>query len=44
MIQLKNIIKTYENKGQSIEALKELSFDFKKGEITGIIGYSGMEL
>ncbi|MEG0301430.1 methionine ABC transporter ATP-binding protein [Cetobacterium sp.] len=41
MIQLRNIIKTYENKGQSIEALKELSFDFKKGEITGIIGYSG---
>ncbi|WP_418963790.1 methionine ABC transporter ATP-binding protein [Cetobacterium sp.] len=41
MIQLKNIIKTYENKGQNIEALKELSFDFKKGEITGIIGYSG---
>ncbi|MEG0069134.1 MAG: ATP-binding cassette domain-containing protein [Cetobacterium sp.] len=41
MIQLRNIIKTYENKGQSIEALKELSFDFKKREITGIIGYSG---
>lgn len=41
MIQLKNIIKTYQNKGENIEALKELSFDFKKGEITGIIGYSG---
>ncbi|MGL5544339.1 MAG: methionine ABC transporter ATP-binding protein [Cetobacterium sp.] len=41
MIQLRNIIKTYESKGQSVEALKELSFDFKKGEITGIIGYSG---
>ena len=41
MKQLRNIIKTYESKGQSVEALKELSFDFKKGEITGIIGYSG---
>lgn len=41
MIQLKNISKTYENKGEKIEALKELSLNFKKGEITGIIGYSG---
>ncbi|MGL5001200.1 MAG: methionine ABC transporter ATP-binding protein [Cetobacterium sp.] len=41
MIELRNIIKTYEAKGQRVEALKELSFNFKKGEITGIIGYSG---
>ena len=41
MIELKNIGKTYENKGQNIEALKEMSFKFKKGEITGIIGHSG---
>ena len=30
MIQLKNISKTYENKGEKIEALKELSLNFKK--------------
>ncbi|MGL5988156.1 methionine ABC transporter ATP-binding protein [Cetobacterium sp.] len=41
MIELRNIIKTYETKGQKVEALKEFSFNFKKGEITGIIGYSG---
>ncbi|MGL5053761.1 MAG: methionine ABC transporter ATP-binding protein, partial [Cetobacterium sp.] len=41
MIELRNIIKTYEVKGQKVEALKEFSFTFKKGEITGIIGYSG---
>lgn len=41
MIQLKNIMKTYESKGKSVKALKEMSFNFKKGEITGIIGYSG---
>ena len=41
MIQLKNVVKTYETGGKRVEALKEFSLHLKKGEITGIIGYSG---
>ncbi|MGL4568918.1 MAG: methionine ABC transporter ATP-binding protein [Fusobacteriaceae bacterium] len=41
MIQLKNVVKTYEAGGKRVEALKEFSLHLKKGEITGIIGYSG---
>ncbi|MGL6114317.1 methionine ABC transporter ATP-binding protein [Cetobacterium sp. SF1] len=42
MIRLENVKKIYKTvKGEEIEALKELSYEFNRGEITGIIGYSG---
>ncbi len=41
MIQCRHLKKTYHLKNQDVEALKDVSFDIKKGEIYGVIGYSG---
>jgi D-methionine transport system ATP-binding protein len=40
-IELKNIYKTFERKGQKIEALRDISLQVEKGDIYGVIGYSG---
>lgn len=41
MIQLKNLQKTYNVKNMSVHAVKDVNLHIKKGEIVGIIGYSG---
>lgn len=41
MIELREIYKTFERKGQSIEALRGVSLHVEKGDIYGVIGYSG---
>ncbi|ASA19588.1 methionine ABC transporter ATP-binding protein [Paenibacillus donghaensis] len=41
MIELRGISKTFERKGQSIEALRNVSLQVEKGDIYGVIGYSG---
>ncbi|QQK78413.1 methionine ABC transporter ATP-binding protein [Salicibibacter cibarius] len=41
MIHLNNVSKTFQLKGQSIEAVKEINLDIEKGEVFGIVGYSG---
>ncbi|AIQ56770.1 methionine ABC transporter ATP-binding protein [Paenibacillus borealis] len=41
MIELRDIYKTFERKGQSIEALRGVSLHVSKGDIYGVIGYSG---
>ena len=41
MIQLKNIDKVFEFKGQTVEAVKKVNLTIEDGEIFGIIGYSG---
>ncbi|MBE1442864.1 methionine ABC transporter ATP-binding protein [Paenibacillus sp. OAS669] len=41
MIEMINVSKTFEQKGTSIEAVREVDLCIKKGEIFGIIGYSG---
>lgn len=42
MIKVENLSKTYElNNGESIEALDDINFEVKDGEILGIIGKSG---
>ncbi len=41
MIEIKNVYKTFERKGQSIEALRGVSISIARGDIYGVIGYSG---
>ena len=41
MIQVENLCKSYETKGGTGEAAKNISFSIEKGEIFGIIGLSG---
>ncbi|MBM7854039.1 D-methionine transport system ATP-binding protein [Desulfohalotomaculum tongense] len=41
MISIKNLTKIYQNGSQSVKALDNISLHIKKGEIAGIIGYSG---
>lgn len=41
MIQMKDVVKTFTGKDNTVEALKGISLDIKKGEIYGIIGMSG---
>lgn len=41
MIELQHIHKTFKRKGQTIEALKDVSLKVEKGDIFGVIGYSG---
>ncbi|WP_199119572.1 methionine ABC transporter ATP-binding protein [Pedobacter sp. ASV28] len=41
MIELKNITKTFHQKGRSIQALSEVSIHVEKGKIFGVVGASG---
>ncbi|MEW9667732.1 methionine ABC transporter ATP-binding protein [Ammoniphilus sp. 3BR4] len=41
MIVLKNLYKTYEQNGRKVEAVKNVNLEIKKGEIFGVIGFSG---
>lgn len=41
MIEIKNIIKTYETGGEPFQALKGVSFKIKEGEFVAIMGPSG---
>ena len=41
MIKVSHLSKTFESKSGSVEALSDVSFEVKKGEIFGIIGLSG---
>ena len=41
IIQLKDIDVTFNNEGKTIEAVKDISIDVQKGDVYGIIGYSG---
>ncbi|NEW07563.1 methionine ABC transporter ATP-binding protein [Paenibacillus sp. SYP-B3998] len=41
MIDLINVSKTFEQKGVCVEAVKEANLQVQKGEIFGVIGYSG---
>jgi len=41
IIQVKNLSKTYDSGKDSVEAVKDVSFEIEKGEIFGIIGLSG---
>ncbi|WP_053083773.1 methionine ABC transporter ATP-binding protein [Rubeoparvulum massiliense] len=41
MIQLSNVSKTYQRKGESFHALQDISLTIEDGEIFGIIGKSG---
>jgi len=41
LITLKNIFKTYRTKTSSLDAVNDVSLNISKGEIFGIVGYSG---
>ncbi len=41
MIELKNIVKTFNTKNLDIHAVKDVSVNIDDGEIFGIVGYSG---
>ncbi|MCF2132385.1 methionine ABC transporter ATP-binding protein, partial [Strepomyces sp. STD 3.1] len=41
MITLKNVNKTYKTKSGEVVAVKDVNLEVGKGEIFGIIGYSG---
>ncbi len=41
MIELNNVSKIYTRKGTEIEALKDINLKVNKGDIFGVIGYSG---
>lgn len=41
MITLKDINKTFESEGRTVEAVKNVNLQIKDGEVFGIIGYSG---
>ena len=41
IIQVQHLCKTFQVKGNVIDAAKEISFDIERGDIFGIIGLSG---
>ena len=41
MIEINNISKTFHLKNKKVEALKNVSLNIEKGDIYGVIGYSG---
>ncbi|MFD1955548.1 methionine ABC transporter ATP-binding protein [Paenibacillus thailandensis] len=41
MIALQNITKTYRSRGQTVDAVRDITLHVEKGEIFGIIGHSG---
>lgn len=41
MIELKNVSKTFQTAGSSVEAVRDVSLTIEKGDIYGIIGLSG---
>ncbi|MEG2286243.1 MAG: methionine ABC transporter ATP-binding protein, partial [Eubacterium sp.] len=41
MIKLNNVSKEFHNNSQVIYALKDVSLEVQKGDIFGIIGFSG---
>lgn len=41
MISIKDLSKVFQTKGQEVRAVDDLSLDIEKGEIFGVIGYSG---
>ncbi|MFS0656169.1 methionine ABC transporter ATP-binding protein [Bacillus sp. 179-C3.3 HS] len=41
MINLQNVSKTYQSKNGNVDAVKNVNLEIGKGEIFGIIGYSG---
>lgn len=40
-IEVRHLYKTFKQKGETVEALKDISFTVEKGDIYGIIGMSG---
>ena len=40
-IAIRHLAKTFEQKGNSVEALRDISLDIEEGDIYGIIGMSG---
>ncbi len=40
-IEVRHLYKTFQQKGETVEALKDISFAVEKGDIYGIIGMSG---
>ena len=40
-IEIKHLSKTFEQKGVSVDALKDINLTIEKGDIFGIIGMSG---
>ena len=40
-IAIRHLSKTFEQKGNSVEALRDISLDIEEGDIYGIIGFSG---
>ncbi len=41
MIQIKNVVKLFKTKKQSLKAVDQVSLTIEQGEIFGVIGYSG---
>ncbi len=41
MVEIKNLYKTYNSKGNSVEALRGINLKIRDGEVYGIIGLSG---
>ncbi len=41
MLELKNIVKTYETAGENVEALRGIDLQFRKNEFVSILGQSG---
>lgn len=40
-VEVKNLVKTYKFKGRYVEAVRNISFNIKKGEIFGLLGPNG---
>ena len=41
LLEIKNVTKNYHTKNGEVEAIKNISFEIKKGEIVSIVGPSG---